>query len=90
MEDVRLVKLLLSAVGHHSVPNGDHVDLKNASLIAAVMARPLHTFIWFLTEMFIAEALRVLVLLVSLDYRLQGELRSVKTSWIRVQRTVLN
>lgn len=84
MKDVWLVKFLLSTVGHHSVPNGNHVDLENASSIATVMARLLHTFVGFLTEVFVAEAFRVLVLLVSLSYRLQGKLRSAKTQQLRV------
>lgn len=71
--------ILLSAVGHHSVPNGNHVDLKNASSVAMVMARLLHAFIRFLSEVFVAEAFRVLVLLVSLDYGLQGKIRSTRT-----------
>lgn len=74
MKDVWLIKLFLSAVGHHSVPNGNHVDLENAKSVAMVVACLLHTFIGFLTEVFVAEALRVLVLLVSLDYGLQGKL----------------
>lgn len=78
MEDIWLVNLLLGAVGHHSVLNRNHVDLENESSVARVMTRPLHTFIGFLLEGFVVEALRVLVLLVSLDYGLQGKIRSVR------------
>lgn len=80
MKDVWLVELLLSAVGNHGVPNGNHVDLEHLRSVATPTARLLHAFVEFLTEVFVAEALAVLVLLVSLDYGLQGELRSARTS----------
>lgn len=79
MKDVRLVKFLLSAVGRHGVPNGDHVDLENTSSLATVKAHLLYTFVGFLTEVCVAEALRVLILLVSFGSRLQGKLGSAKT-----------
>lgn len=79
MKHVWLVKLLLGAVGHHGVPSEDHVDFENASHVVMVMARLLHTLVGFLTEVLVAEAVGALVLLASLDYRLQGQLRSVRT-----------
>lgn len=73
MKDVRLVELLLRAVGRHCVPHRDHVHLKHACVVVLVVARSLNALIRLLTDFVIAEAFGGLELLLSLSYRLYAQ-----------------